>query len=299
MVRRIFARQHVCGGAGFALSALLSGQYPPDRFARTTSAPIRHPSFRQLRFFQFTDHGSLHPPVRRPNVCLSFKGKNQGNPSRSSFEILDRVWIGSGLWALFLAISWKHLARDLQGNQPEESPVLSYPKGIDEIEHALRPLRCFNSYGLFRVMTRTRPEIIIETSRDAEDWQIVRFHWKASAPTDSPRFAGPHMPRIDWQMWFEGLNFERYAGHPFSRFLYGRFLELTARGAEPNDFSDLPKVLGARETEALSQAPPASPTGGIAQLQPSDELLSIALSLVRSIAQGDWSGERNGARTIP
>ena len=196
-----------------------------------------------------------------------------------------------GLWALFLAISWKHLARDLQGNQPEESPVLSYPKGIDEIEHALRPLRCFNSYGLFRVMTRTRPEIIIETSRDAEDWQIVRFHWKASAPTDSPRFAGPHMPRIDWQMWFEGLNCERYAGHPFSRFLYGRFLELTARGAEPNDFSDLPKVLGARETEALSQAPPQAQREALLNY---NHLMSSFLSrslwfgrLLKAIGQGD------------
>ena len=161
-----------------------------------------------------------------------------------------------GLWALFLATGWKHLAQDLRGNQPADQAVLSYPKKIDDLQGLLRPFRSFNSYGLFRVMTQTRPEIIVETSTDAREWEVVRFSWKPSAPTHPPRFAGPHMPRIDWQMWFEGLNFERYAAHPFSRFLYGRFLELSARGAKPEDFSNVPKVLGDRETKALSQAPP-------------------------------------------
>ena len=105
-------------------------------------------------------------------------------------------------------------------------------------------------------MTKTRPEIIIETSQDGQSWELVKFKWKPSHPQQKPRFAGPHMPRIDWQMWFEGLNFERYAAHPFSRFLYGRFLEMTANGADFSDFSDLRRVLGDQEFNALSQASP-------------------------------------------
>ena len=97
------------------------------------------------------------------------------------------------------------------GNQPADQAVLSYPKKIDDLQGLLRPFRSFNSYGLFLVMTQTRPEIIVETSADAQEWEVVRFNFKPSAPTHPPRFAGPHMPRIDWQMWFEGLNFERYA----------------------------------------------------------------------------------------
>ena len=46
-----------------------------------------------------------------------------------------------------------------------------------------------------------------------------------SLKSKTKKFTGPHMPRLDWQMWFEGLNFENYAKHTFSRFLYGRFLQ--------------------------------------------------------------------------
>ena len=70
-----------------------------------------------------------------------------------------------------------------------------------------------------------------------------------------PAFAGHHMPRLDWQMWFEGLNFENYAKNDFSRFLYFRFLEIIANGGDQEDFANLRKVLGEQEFTALSRAP--------------------------------------------
>ena len=160
------------------------------------------------------------------------------------------------LWTFFLATTWKHLSNDIRGNRTNLEMETLGSKWIDEMQMISRPFRCFNSYGLFRVMTKTRPEIIIETSQDGQSWELVKFKWKPSHPQQKPRFAGPHMPRIDWQMWFEGLNFERYAAHPFSRFLYGRFLEMTANGADFSDFSDLRRVLGDQEFNALSQASP-------------------------------------------
>ena len=160
------------------------------------------------------------------------------------------------LWTFFLATTWKHLSNDIRGNRTNLEMETLGSKWIDEMQMISRPFRCFNSYGLFRVMTKTRPEIIIETSKDAQSWELAKFKWKPSHPQQKPRFAGPHMPRIDWQMWFEGLNFERYAAHPFSRFLYGRFLEMTANGADLSDFSDLRRVLGDQEFNALSQASP-------------------------------------------
>ena len=160
------------------------------------------------------------------------------------------------LWTFFLATTWKHLSNDIRGNRTNLEMETLGSKWIDEMQMISRPFRCFNSYGLFRVMTKTRPEIIIETSQDGQSWELVKFKWKPSHPLQKPRFAGPHMPRIDWQMWFEGLNFERYAAHPFSRFLYGRFLEMTANGADFYHFSDLRKVLGDQEFNALSQASP-------------------------------------------
>jgi hypothetical protein len=68
------------------------------------------------------------------------------------------------------------------------------------------PLRTINGYGLFRVMTTTRPEIIIEASNDGLNWSEYEFSWKPGDPTRRPRFVAPHQPRLDWQMWFAALN---------------------------------------------------------------------------------------------
>jgi hypothetical protein len=105
-------------------------------------------------------------------------------------------------------------------------------------------------------MTTTRPEIIIEGSLDGKTWHPYAFKYKPTNPKQSPQFAGPHMPRIDWQMWFEGLNYERFAAHPFSRLLYHKFLTMIALGKSTEDFKDLRKVLGPQEYQKLVQSPP-------------------------------------------
>ncbi len=74
---------------------------------------------------------------------------------------------------------------------------------------AVEPLRSFNSYGLFAVMTMTRPEILIEGSRDGETWIPYEFRWKPGDPNRAPAFVAPHQPRLDWQMWFAALGEER------------------------------------------------------------------------------------------
>jgi hypothetical protein len=71
------------------------------------------------------------------------------------------------------------------------------------------PLRSVNSYGLFAVMTTSRPEIVVEGSNDGETWREYRFKWKPVDVREWPRFTGPHMPRLDWQMWFAALGHYR------------------------------------------------------------------------------------------
>jgi hypothetical protein len=66
-----------------------------------------------------------------------------------------------------------------------------------------------NSYGLFRQMTETRPEIIIEASDDGTHWLPYEFIWKPGDPARPPGFNTPHQPRLDWQMWFEALRLEQ------------------------------------------------------------------------------------------
>ena len=71
---------------------------------------------------------------------------------------------------------------------------------------AIEPFRSVNSYGLFAVMTTTRPEIVVEGSNDGSTWLPYEFRYKAGDPRRRPPWVAPHQPRLDWQMWFAALS---------------------------------------------------------------------------------------------
>jgi len=66
--------------------------------------------------------------------------------------------------------------------------------------------RIVNGYGLFRVMTKDRREIVIEGSADGIDWKPYEFKWKPGDLNRTPGWCAPHQPRLDWQMWFAALS---------------------------------------------------------------------------------------------
>ena len=170
------------------------------------------------------------------------------------FNSVKWLYLGCA-WFFFSVTAYGHFTRDLKGNQI--NPVINLDvKWTEPYSNLVRPTRAFNSYGLFRVMTTTRPEIIIEGSLDGKNWKPYDFKYKPTDPTQSPRFAGPYMPRIDWQMWFEGLNYERYANHPFSLMLYHKFLNIIALGGSIKDFNDFGKMIGPQEYQNFIQASP-------------------------------------------
>ena len=70
----------------------------------------------------------------------------------------------------------------------------------------VEPFRSINGYGLFRVMTTERPELVIEVSENGQDFKEWEFRWKPGDPRRRPAFVEPHMPRLDWQMWFAALD---------------------------------------------------------------------------------------------
>jgi lipase maturation factor 1 len=76
----------------------------------------------------------------------------------------------------------------------------------DPIGSVLGQFRSFNGYGLFRVMTPDRPEIVVEGSRDGATWLTYKFKWKPGDLYSAPPFVAPHQPRLDWQMWFAALG---------------------------------------------------------------------------------------------
>ncbi len=81
-----------------------------------------------------------------------------------------------------------------------------WPRPLAALYGAIEPFRVVNGYGLFRVMTKERPEIIIEGSNDGREWKPYEFKWKPGALDRMPGFVEPHQPRLDWQMWFAALG---------------------------------------------------------------------------------------------
>ena len=76
----------------------------------------------------------------------------------------------------------------------------------DALAATVSPLHIVNSYGLFAVMTTTRPEIVVEGSDDGRQWREYEFRYKPGSVWSSPRWNIPHQPRLDWQMWFAALG---------------------------------------------------------------------------------------------
>ena len=85
-------------------------------------------------------------------------------------------------------------------------PHAHLPAWLQRMSGWIEPFRIVNSYGLFRVMTTSRPEIEVQGSRDGREWQTYHFRWKPDEPERRPRFVEPHQPRLDWQVWFAALS---------------------------------------------------------------------------------------------
>lgn len=85
----------------------------------------------------------------------------------------------------------------------EKSKVLDF---FLPVMRFLYPFRISNPYGLFAVMTKTRPELIIEGSLDGKNWEAYEFRYKPGNPKRFLPLVAPHQPRFDWQMWFAALE---------------------------------------------------------------------------------------------
>jgi predicted DCC family thiol-disulfide oxidoreductase YuxK len=80
------------------------------------------------------------------------------------------------------------------------------PGPVRALAAVVSPLRSFNNYGLFAVMTRSRDEISIEVSADGSEWLEWPFPYKPGDPRRAPPVVAPLMPRLDWQCWFAALG---------------------------------------------------------------------------------------------
>lgn len=92
--------------------------------------------------------------------------------------------------------------------QLTELPATSLPPASFLLRR-LAPLRLASTYGLFAVMTTTRPELTIEGTVDGTEWRPYVFRWKPGPLDRRPPIVGLGMPRLDWQMWFDALHVQR------------------------------------------------------------------------------------------
>ena len=88
-------------------------------------------------------------------------------------------------------------------------PDAQWPRPLAFVYGKLEPFRIVNGYGLFRVMTKDRREIVIEGSTDGIEWLPYEFKWKPGNVMRTPGWCAPHQPRLDWQMWFAALGTPR------------------------------------------------------------------------------------------
>ena len=118
----------------------------------------------------------------------------------------------------------------------------SLPQPAQHVLNWASPYRSINSYGLFAVMTTSRPEIVVEGSNDRQTWTEYSFKWKPVDLTGRPRWVAPHQPRLDWQMWFAALGSYR------TNRWFVEFIERLLQGS--------PEVLGLLEENPFPDAPP-------------------------------------------
>jgi len=120
-------------------------------------------------------------------------------------------------------------------------PEASSPRPLAFIREHIAPFCIVNGYGLFRVMTKDRGEIVIEGSADGIDWLPYEFRWKPGDVKRAPGWCAPHQPRLDWQMWFAAL------GAPEQNPWFGRLVVRLLQGSRDvsrllahNPFPDQP-----------------------------------------------------------
>ncbi len=149
----------------------------------------------------------------------------------------DRVpkanrWVSIALLAFVLPVSLTEMAEMLGVKVP----------GLEQVVEAQAPFGLVNQYGLFAVMTVTRPEIEVEGSNDGQNWEPYIFRYKAGPLNRAPGWVQPFQPRLDWQMWFAALG--SYRENPW----FVRLLVKLLEGSKP--------VLALMERDPFGGKPP-------------------------------------------
>jgi hypothetical protein len=193
---------------------------------------------------------SLTPPRAAPQAVAAGAPAAAGaaaaaEPRRPRAPFLQRTltWATAAVVLVLSGIEMGELGFEILGSRHREWRS-SMPELLLQVQGWAAPLHLANSYGLFRVMTTERREIVVEGSQDGKEWAAYEFKWKPGDVKRAPSFVAPHQPRLDWQMWFAVLGNYRSPRNLW----FQRFLERLLEGS--------PAVLGLLEKNPFPGSPP-------------------------------------------
>jgi hypothetical protein len=117
------------------------------------------------------------------------------------------------------------------------------------MNYSFNPLHIVNTYGAFGSVTRTRDEVIVEGTDEADltaqkGWREYEFRGKPGDPRRRPPQFAPYHLRLDWLMWFLPLS-PAYGEAWFVRFLQALLRNDTA-------------VIGLLRTNPFRDRPPTA-----------------------------------------
>ncbi|HVZ89750.1 MAG TPA: lipase maturation factor family protein [Polyangia bacterium] len=128
-----------------------------------------------------------------------------GGPAKSPIG----PWPGRIAAAIWIAVSLV----DGLVEFTEPGRVLALAMPVFELNQRFRLV---NTYHLFASITRERiePEFQVLPAGDPEKaaddaWTPLYMWHKPGDPRRAPDFVAPHQPRVDFQLWFYGLSFQR------------------------------------------------------------------------------------------
>ncbi len=184
-----------------------------------------------------------------PSFLQQRIGKTHQRETASKVVWIPKLLVLIPFTVIVLYLGVFYLCQDFRGNRiNSENSTPGSRNSVGSLIRKIQPLHTVNRYGLFRVMTTNRPEIIIEGSSDGINWKPYIFKFKPIDLLERPKFATPHMPRLDWQMWFAALDVERGRSFQNSPPWLSRFLQEIAKNN--------PTVISLLQENPFSNEPP-------------------------------------------
>ena len=120
-------------------------------------------------------------------------------------------------------------------------PVRNMLSSRQQMNASFNSLHLVNTYGAFGSITRVRTEVVIEGTDDPApgpetEWREYQFKGKPGDPGRRPRQFAPYHLRLDWLMWFAGINpayADTWLGPLLRKLLDGDRTTLRLLGANP------------------------------------------------------------------